>query len=330
MSDRERFGKRVEGRTALGRRAWLKSAAGLAVGAMAGPAMATHLRTKARKNFRLGISAGVYGGLPLAEAAARIKADGFRSVLTNYHFADVQFDALKPDWAAAKKIVDTLQKHDIAIGAIYGYYNVIDPVPQRREQGEARMELFLTHWQRLGCPIVSTETGTFNAESQWLDAPENDTEQGYQKCRAALERWARLAEKTGAVLTIEVYWRNVIGSIERAERLLQEVKSPALKLVMDPANYFRQEDLLRMKPMLKEMFHRLGPQIALAHAKDVKGAPGGPQQHPAAGLGQLDYPLYLRLLAELDRPLDVILEHVKIDDVPRARDFVLGHINKLP
>jgi sugar phosphate isomerase/epimerase len=329
MCDHERFEKRVGESRLLGRRAWLKSAAGLAVGAAAGPAMATHIRTKARKNFRLGISANVYGRLPLAEAAARIKADGFRSVLADYRFADVQFDPLKPDWAAAKKIVDTLQKHEITVGAIYGYYNVIDPVRQRRDQGEARMEFFLTHWKRLGCPIVSTETGTFNAESQWLDAPENETEQGYQKCRAALERWARLAEKTGAVLTLEVYWRNVIGSIDRAERLLQEVNSPALKLVMDPANYFRQEDLPRMKPMLEEMFDRLGPQIALAHAKDVKGAPGGPQ-HPAAGLGQLDYPLYLRLLAELDRPIDVIFEHVKIDDVPRARDFVLGHIDKLP
>ena len=329
MCNRQRFEKRAEGETVLGRRAWLKTAAGLAVGAAAGPAMATHLRTKARKNFRLGISAGVYGRLPLEEAAARIKADGFRSVLTNYRFADVQFDPLKPDWAAADKIVDTLQKHGIAVGAIYGYYNVIDPNPQRREQGEARMKLLLTHWKRLGCPIVSTETGTFNAKSQWLDAPENETEQGYQKCRAALERWARLAEKTGAVLTIEAYWRNVIGSIERAERLLREVKSPALKLVMDPANYFRQEDLPKMKPMLKEMFRRLGPQIALAHAKDVKSAPGGPT-HPAAGLGELDYPLYLRLLAELDRPLDVIFEHLQIDDVARARDFVLGHVNKLP
>lgn len=330
MCDRERFEKRVEGSTLLGRRAWLKSAAGLAASAVAAPAMATHIKTKALKNFRHGISANVYGRLPLAEAAARIKADGFRSVLADYRFADVQFDPLKPDWAAAEKIVDTLEKHDIAVGAIYGYYNVIDPVPKRREQGEARMEFFLTHWKRLGCPLVSTETGTFNAKSQWLDAPENDTEQGFQKSRAAFERWARLAEKTGAVLTIEVYWRNVIGSIERAERLLDEIQSPGLKLVMDPANYFRPEDLPRMKPMLKEMFDRLGPQIALAHAKDVKGGPGEPQQHPAAGLGQLDYPLYLRLLAELDRPIDVIFEHVKIDDVPRARDFVLGHIDKLP
>jgi len=241
----------------------------------------------------------------------------------------VQLDPLNPDWAATEKTVGTLEKNGIAIGAIHGYFNPIDPNLQRRKRGEARMEFFLTHWKRLGCPIVSTETGTFNAKSEWLETPENDTEQGYQKCRAALERWARLAERTGATLTLEVYWRNVIGSIDRTERLLSEINSPALKLVMDPANYFRQEDLPQMKSMLEEMFRRLGPHIAVAHAKDVKGAPNGPE-HPAAGLGELDYPLYLRLLAELDRPLDLIFEHVAIDDVPRARDFVLDHFDKLP
>ena len=329
MCKGQRLERRAEGEPVLGRRALLKTVAGMAVGAAAGPAMASHLRTKARKNFRLGIADIIYSRLPLAEAAARIQADGFHSVLTNYRFADVQFDPLKPDWAVAKKIVDTFEKHDIAVGAISGYYNVVDPVPQRRAENEARMKLFLTEWKRLGCRIVSTETGTFNAKSQWFDAPENETEEGYQKCRAALERWARLAEKTGAVLTIEPVTQNVIRSIDRAERLLRGIDSPALKLVMDPANFFREEDLPKMKPMLKEMFRRLGPNIALAHAKDVTGGPEG-LKRPGAGLGQLDYPLYLRLLAELDRPLDLIFEHLKIDDTVRARDFVEGHINELP
>ncbi len=191
------------------------------------------------------------------------------------------------------------------------------------------MEFYLRNWKRLGCPIVSTETGTFNRRSQWLDAPENDTEDAYRQCRDAVKRWASLGEETGGVLTIEPYWRNVIGTIDRAERLLDEVDSPSLKLVMDPCNYFRSEDLPRMKRMLREMFRRLGPKIALAHAKDVKDAPKGPE-HPAPGKGVLDYPLYLRLLAELDRPLDVIIEHLPPDDVARSRDFVLGQIEKLP
>lgn len=329
MVNRKRHRERKDNALLLGRRDLLKGAAALALGSLAVPAQATHLRTKARKNFRLGITSHVYGSLPLDEAARRIKEDGFRSVLTNYRFADVQFDPLKPDWSAADRIVSTFEKEGIGIAAIYGYYNVVDPDLPRRQQGEARMEFFLRNWKRLGCPIVSTETGTLNRKSEWLDAPENDTEEAYLKCRDAFQRWARIGEETGAVVTIEAYWRNVVGTIERAERLLAEVDSPALKLVMDPCNYFRSEDLPRMKPMLQEMFQRLGPKIAIAHAKDVKDSPGGPE-HPAPGKGVLDYPLYFRLLAELDRPLDLVIEHLALDDVSRSMACVLGHIEKLP
>ncbi|NUQ64849.1 MAG: sugar phosphate isomerase/epimerase [Pirellulales bacterium] len=329
MLARKHDEERENRRSLLGRRDLLKAAAGLAIGSMAGPAWATHLRTKSRKNFRLGITSHVYGQLPLDEAARRIKEDGFRSILTNYQFADVRFDPLNPDWAAADKIVGTFEKQGVAIAAIFGYYNVIDPDLDRRKQGEARMEFYLRNWKRLGCPIVSTETGTFNRESQWMDSPENDTEEAFVQAREAFRRWARLGEETGGVLTIEAYWRNVVGTIERAERLLKEVDSPALKLVMDPCNYFRSDDLPRMKAMLQEMFQRLGPKIAIAHAKDVKDSPQGPE-HPAPGRGVLDYPLYFRLLAELDRPLDLVIEHLALDDVARSRDFVLGHIERLP
>ena len=75
------------------------------------------------------------------------------------------------------------------------------------------------------------------------------------------------------MLAIETYSRNIIGTIDRTERLFREVKSPALRLVMDPCNYFRKEDLPRMRPMLEAMFQRLGDQIVIAHAKDVKAQP---------------------------------------------------------
>jgi sugar phosphate isomerase/epimerase len=285
-------------------------------------------RAKAKKNLTVGIDSGVYRGLPLEEAVARIRDDGFRSVLTNYIFADVRFDPLVPDWDAAAKIVGCFERNGIEIAAVFGYVNVVDPVPARRKQGDARLETLLTNWKRLGCNNVSTETGTFNPKSAWLEAPENDTEKGYLQCRAALEKWAKVAEKAGAILSIEAYWRNIIGSIDRAERLLGEVESPALKLVMDPNNYFRKEDLANMQPMLREMFRRLGRHIVVAHAKDVKPAAEGTEL-PASGKGVLDYPLFLRLLAQLDRPLDLILEHLTLDDVPRARDFVIEQFEKV-
>jgi len=284
---------------------------------------AADLPSEATGQIKLGIVADLYSQLPLEEAVRRIRADGFSNVLTNFVFADVRFDPWSPDWEAAKKITSCFDRHGVRIASLYGYYNVVHPDPAKRRHGEARMEFYIANWKRFGCPVISTETGTFNRDSEWAGAPENETEEGYAQCRAAFERLARAAEKTGAVIAIEAYWRNVISSIERAARLFRDVQSPALKLVMDPCNFFRKEQLPQMQAMLQEMFKQLGDRIVVAHAKDVKAAADGTDL-PAAGQGVLDYPLYLRLLAQLNRPLDLVIEHLTLPDVARARDFVLG------
>jgi sugar phosphate isomerase/epimerase len=286
------------------------------------------LRARAKKNLKLGIMSSVYADLPVEEAARQIRADGFRGVVTDYSFADVRFDPLEPDWCAARKIVTTLERAGVEIVGLFGYYNVVDPDVRKRQLGEARMEALLSHGKQLGCSLVSTETGTFNSQSEWQDAPENQTEAAYLQCRDALLKHVQTAEKHGAVLSIEAYYRNIIGTIDRAERLFREVHSPALRLVMDPCNFFRKQDLPRMKPMLEAMFQRLGDEVAIAHAKDVKPS-GESEDLPAAGMGVLDYPLFLRLLARLDRPLWLVVEHLRRPDVPRAREFVISQFARI-
>lgn len=316
----------------ISRRGLIQVALGAGLG-LAGPLTVSaddgsDLRARARKNLRLGIMSSVYADLPVDEAARQIKADGFRNVVSDFSFADVHFNPLEPDWAAARKIVSTLERADIEIVSLFGYYNIVDPDVKKRKLGEARIEALLSSGKRLGCRVVSTETGTFNSHSEWESAPENQTEQGYLQCKSVLEKHARLAEKHGTVLAIEAYYRNIIGTIDRAERLFREVESPALRLVMDPCNYYRKEDLPRMKPMLEAMFRRLGEQVVIAHAKDVK-ASAESEDLPAAGLGVLDYPLFLRLLAQLDRPIPLVVEHLRRPDVARAKSFVLGQFEKI-
>jgi len=317
------------------RRSWLRTVAATAAASQVlWPGQFTlgaedpTLQEKARKNIILGVHTGPYMSLPLSEAAQRIHDAGLKCVLTEYTFADVRFDPLRPDWEAVSRIVKTFEKHDIRIVAVFGYVNVVDPLPERMKRHEARMECLIRNWKRLGCANISTETGTFNTTSDWAGAPENTTEQGYQRCRAALEKFVKMAEKTGAIISIEPYWQNVIDSIDRAERLFQDIQSPALRLVMDPCNYPRKEDLPKMGPMLDDMFKRLGDKIVVAHAKDVKASAEGTDL-PAAGQGILPYPHYLRLLAGLDRPIDLILEHLTLDDVIRARDYVVGQFAKV-
>jgi sugar phosphate isomerase/epimerase len=337
MAARHTAAHRASRTTGISRRQWLRAAAAAVAAtplvSFARPSAAADesgLRAKAKQNIKLGVDGGPYSTLPLAEAVSRIKDQGFHGVLTGYAFADVRFDPLAPDWQAADKIVKAFQQQEIEIAASFGYMNVVDPVVERRQRGEARMACLIQNWKRLGCGNISTETGTFNTTSEWAEAPENFTDQGYQACRQALEKLALMAEKTGAVVSIEPYWKNVINSVERTAQLFHDIPSPGLRLVMDPCNYPRKEDLPKFRPLLEDVFRRLGDKIVVAHAKDV--APSAQRDDtdlPAAGRGVLDYPLYLGLLARLDRPIYLLVEHVELSDVPRARDYVLAAFDSL-
>jgi sugar phosphate isomerase/epimerase len=63
---------------------------------------------------------------------------------------------------------------------------------------------------------------------------------------------------------------------------------------MDGANIFHAGELPQMHAILEEAISLLGPDIVLAHAKDLSH--DGEAGNLAAGTGLLDYPLYLSLL----------------------------------
>jgi len=311
------------------RRHCLKIAGAAAVGSWTVSGEAKQLWTKAKKNFRLGIFAHVYGKFALDEATTRMKADGFRSVITNFNFADVRFDPAKPDWEAVKKVRASLDRQELAVAGLYGYYNMVAPDPEVRRKGRERMGFLLANWKQFGSPHVTTETGTYTTKADQGDSPKNTSEEGYQDLKQEVAGLVKQAEKSGAVVNIELSWRNVIGTIDRAERLFREIPSPALKLTLDPANYFRPQDLPNTKPMLEEIFRRLGPQIVLAHAKDVRLAEGK-LAYPPAGQGMIDYLTFLSLLAQLNRPIDLVFEYLKLEEVPPTVGFVRGMMDKLP
>ena len=242
---------------ALARRDWLK-AAGLAL--LSAPALgaADDLRAKAKKNLKLAVHTAPYAGVA---RGGRSPTDQGRGLQRGPHRLRLCRRPLRPAGARLEGRREDRRQLRAARRADRGGLRLRqrrgpgsrETQARRDADGNAHQEL-----EAAGLPNVSTETGTFNPKSDWVDSPENATEQGYLQCRSALEKLARMAEKAGAVVSIEPYWRNVIDSIDRTERLFREVNSPALKLVMDPCNYFRKEDLPRMKPMLEDMFRRLG------------------------------------------------------------------------
>jgi sugar phosphate isomerase/epimerase len=111
---------------------------------------------------------------------------------------------------------------------------------------------------------------------------------------ACVREATAIARQAGVVLAFEPEVNNVVDSAQKARRLLDEVRSPHLKVTMDAANLFHTGELARMSEILDRAFELLGKDIVLAHAKDL--ARDGDAGHEAAGHGRLDYDRYIALL----------------------------------
>jgi sugar phosphate isomerase/epimerase len=92
-----------------------------------------------------------------------------------------------------------------------------------------------------------------------------------------------------------------------------------LKIIIDPANLCHVEDLPRQRDILDEAFDLLGPQIIIAHAKDVR-VEDGIIRHVAAGRGLLDYEHYLALLRQV--PVPLIMHGLAEADVDASLAFL--------
>ena len=281
----------------------------------------------------------------LQETAQKIRSLGFNTVQLDMHFKDVDVSAGQITKDKCVRIRETFRDHDLPICCISGYTNIIHPDRAEREKRVGYLKEIIRHAQYLGTPYVISETGTYNAESDWVAHPKNKTAGGFDECRAVIADLAQTAYDHGAVFLLETYVNNVVGSVEETVKMFAAVDHPGLGLLMDPTNYFEAHNIDRMDAVIGQVFDTLSDRIKIAHAKDVKrsgsdktekhadiGDPDAHEGHtfrgvgeielPAPGLGSLNYDLYLKRLAKKHPNIPIIIEHLDESDVPRAKKFL--------
>jgi sugar phosphate isomerase/epimerase len=108
--------------------------------------------------------------------------------------------------------------------------------------------------------------------------------------RGELDFALELAERHGVALGVEPEPGNIIRDARHARRLLDEIDSPRLKIVMDAANLLPPESQVRQHEVVTEAVSLLGADLALVHTKDV--GPSG--EAVAAGRGVVDFRHFLK------------------------------------
>ena len=154
--------------------------------------------------------------------------------------------------------------------------------------------------------MTAAVSGTYGTPETWRDM------------LASVAGAVATAEAHGVTLAFKPEPGNVVDSAAAGRRLLDEIRSPHLRVVRDAANLVAGAGLDRQAATLREAFHLLGDDVVLAHAKDVRrdGA------IVAAGRGDLDYGLYVALLAEIGREAPLIPHGLAEDDVAGSVAFL--------
>jgi sugar phosphate isomerase/epimerase len=192
----------------------------------------------------------------------------------------------------------------IQVAAVSGTFNMIHPDVEQRRRGLRGLQAVAGACAAIGTRCITLCTGTRDAEDMWRGHPDNSSPQAWTDLLASMEAAVAIAEEFDIVLGIEPEVANVIDSPAMAQFLLREMRSPRLKIVLDPANLFRPGEVVHQHRLLAAAFDVLAPHTIMAHAKDVVES-NGQIRHVAAGRGQLDYSFYFSLLREVRVPLVV-------------------------
>jgi sugar phosphate isomerase/epimerase len=257
----------------------------------------------------------------LEQLADAILGFGFAAVQLNLQSAGLPSlpDEFPQETAAA--IGAVFASRGLKVAAVSASFNAIHPDKAVGAQGIRRVALLASRCQWLGANIITLCTGTRNTHSMWRGHPGNDTPEAWRDLLATVRRLLEATEDSGVTLAFEPEVVNVVNTADKARALVDEIASPRLRVLLDPANLMRPSDLADTAGVLRHAFALLAPYLVLAHAKDVlPPAPGEDEcRRVAAGSGMLDYPLYLHLLRAAGYEGALILHDLKEEEIPAAK-----------
>lgn len=268
--------------------------------------------------MRLGIFAKTFAGTDPLTVLKAAKDAGYAAV--QYNMACSGLLAM-PDSltdAQARAVAEASAATGVTIAAVSGTYNMIHPDPAVRVTGLRRLGVLIDQAAAMGTGMVTLCTGTRDPDDQWRHHPDNATPEAWRDLVEEMGKACALAEPKGVKLGIEPELANVIDGAAKARHLIDSLQSPALAIVLDPANLFEVAPLAQQRDILSHAVDLLGDRIVMAHAKDRDSS----GVFVAAGQGVVDFPHFLNCLRAAGFDGDLVTHGLTADEAPSVAAFL--------
>ena len=222
----------------------------------------------------------------------------------------------KIDAAIIAHIKKSAENHGIDIIACGGTFNMAHPDRRVRDEGLKRFKYLAESAGNLDCKIISLCTGSRNTGHLWRYHPDNNTPEAWADMIDTVKKAVEIAEKYNIVLAAETEMANIVNSPEKAKKMMDEVNSPSLKMIMDCANLFPAGEAKKenVRRIVRSAFDIFGGDIVLAHGKDISESSESFESDGikfcATGEGIIDYKQFAELLREYNYKSDMILHGI--------------------
>lgn len=221
------------------------------------------------------------------------------------------------DGAKAAEYSKKLEQNGTTVVGLAGYRNLTAVDPAIRKANLDHLARCLEVAAAFVNPVVATETGTMNRESEWASSPENWDQPAWDTMCAALDRLLPVAEKNGSVLALEGYVNNILQHVGQVIGLFEKYPTRHLQLVLDPYNYMSSHLLPAAERLTRDFLDRFEHRFVIAHLKDVS-KDGAEKDTPAFGKGVFPQRVYAEFLRNRRPDLPIIIEHQPFAEIPET------------
>lgn len=264
----------------------------------------------------VGLLAHLLGKLPYKELAAKTAAHGFPYVQLALAKAlsdvDVRLGKLSP--GLAQEVGGAFAEQGVRIAVLGCYASLVELDDEAYRHNVDRFKEHLRNARHFGAPIVATEVGgVTDPDRRALHA---------ERLNRALEELVEEAERWGVTIGLEAAQGHLIDSSETLAETLDRFPSSCVGVVLDPCNLMSVSRFEDQDHTIREAFRLLGPRIVSTHAKDLRRQADKTLKETAAGLGELNYPLFFELLEQYKPHGYVTMEAVSETQMAEAARFV--------
>jgi sugar phosphate isomerase/epimerase len=229
--------------------------------------------------------------------------------------------------ARIRAIREAFAKHDVVIGEVGVWRNLIDPEETARKANLEAMREGLALADEVGARCVVNIAGSHNPRNWAGPHPKDVSQEAFDLFVENARSIIDAVRPKRAKFTYEMMPWMLPDSAESYLDLMQAVDRPAFAVHLDAVNIINSpRRYFDTTSVIRECFAKLGPHIVCCHLKDIKLQDGLTVhlEEVMVGQGGFDIRSYLREVQKLPHQPPVLLEHLQTaEQFAQARRYVM-------